>query len=247
MNSNEWFASWFDTSYYHLLYKKRNLDEAKVFIQNLLDKINLSSNSNVLDLACGKGRHSKTLNDAGLNVLGVDLSEQSIESAKLLENETLHFKVHDMRKSIEGQRFDAIFNLFTSFGYFPNDEDNLHVLRIVHGMLRLNGWFVFDFLNANYVIKNLVPIEDKTLDGIHFCIERSYDGQFIRKSIDIDDHGKLFHFEEKVRGYSHEDLNRLLEQADFQVIDRFGSFDLKPFDEMTSERSIFICKRKTDL
>jgi hypothetical protein len=114
-------------------------------------------------------------------------------------------------------------------------------------MLRLNGWFVFDFLNTHHVLDNLVPTEEKNLDGIKFCIERNFDGQFIRKTIDIDDDGKIFHFEEKVRGYSHSDLNRLLTQADFQIIDRFGSFDLKPFDEKTSERSIFICKRKTDL
>ncbi|MFN5878833.1 MAG: SAM-dependent methyltransferase, partial [Flavobacteriales bacterium] len=71
MSSKEWFADWFDTPYYHILYKNRNDEEAAHFIENLIEFIQLDLGSRVLDLACGKGRHSVTLNKLGYNVLGV--------------------------------------------------------------------------------------------------------------------------------------------------------------------------------
>ena len=75
-------------------------------------------------MACGKGRHSVHLNSLGYQVTGLDLSEESIAYAKQFENSSLHFDVHDMSTPYHDQ-FDAVFNLFTSFGYFENEEDNL--------------------------------------------------------------------------------------------------------------------------
>ena len=128
MGNKDWFTSWFDTKYYHLLYKNRNDDEARLFVEHLVANLNLVPHAKVLDLACGKGRHSITLNRLGFDVLGVDLSSNSIEQAKEFENDTLHFDVCDMRKSYQKNKFDAVFNLFTSFGYFENKDDNTSVI-----------------------------------------------------------------------------------------------------------------------
>ena len=91
-----WFASWFDSPYYHILYKDRNYREAQLFMDNLTHYLNLPEKAKVLDLACGKGRHSIYLNQLGFNVLGADLAEKSIAEASKNTNETLHFEVHDM-------------------------------------------------------------------------------------------------------------------------------------------------------
>ena len=88
-SKKEWFESWFDTSYYHTLYKHRDHKEAEVFMKNLVNYLNLSNNASLLDLACGKGRHAIYLNSLGFQVTGVDLSKNSIEKAKRHENETL--------------------------------------------------------------------------------------------------------------------------------------------------------------
>jgi 2-polyprenyl-3-methyl-5-hydroxy-6-metoxy-1,4-benzoquinol methylase len=128
--TEKWYSSWFDTPYYHILYKERNYREAQVFMDNLTHYLNLPEKATVLDLACGKGRHSIYLNQLGFTVLGADLSENSIAEANKNANETLHFKVHDMREPFE-EKFDAIFNLFTSFGYFENDDDNLTTLKAI--------------------------------------------------------------------------------------------------------------------
>jgi len=74
----EWFEDWFDTNYYHVLYQNRNEEEARRFIHNLIDHLGIPKGVKVLDLACGKGRHSITLNDLGYDVLGEDLSPNSI-------------------------------------------------------------------------------------------------------------------------------------------------------------------------
>ena len=160
--SENWFASWFDTPYYHILYKERNYREAQIFMDNLTHYLNLPEKAKVLDLACGKGRHSIYLNQLGYEVVGADLSENSIAEANKNQNKTLHFQVHDMRETFE-DKFDAIFNLFTSFGYFENDEDNLTTLKAMKESLTEHGFAVIDFMNVNQVIGNLVPAEVKTV------------------------------------------------------------------------------------
>lgn len=80
--NQEWFATWFNTPFYHVLYNNRNFDEAEDFIQNLMQHLDLPKDSNVMDLACGKGRHSVFLNKLGYDVTGLDLSENSIDAAK---------------------------------------------------------------------------------------------------------------------------------------------------------------------
>ena len=118
-----WFAHWFDSPYYHLLYKNRDNEEAQVFINKLVSHFKIPKKSKILDIACGKGRHATYFNKKGMDVMGVDLSHNSINSAKKAENATLKFAVHDMRKVFQKNRFDIVTNLFTSFGYFEKDEE----------------------------------------------------------------------------------------------------------------------------
>ena len=142
--TNTWYASWFDTPYYHILYKDRDYAEAQLFIDNLNQYLNLADDAKVLDLACGRGRHSIYLNKLGHHVIGADLSQNSINYAKKYENDTLEFVVHDMREPFN-EKFDAILNLFTSFGYFPDEKDNLTTLKAIQASLTDYGLAVLDF------------------------------------------------------------------------------------------------------
>lgn len=243
MHEKEWFASWFDTSYYHQLYSNRNEDEAKLFISNLLDLLKLDNSSKLLDLACGKGRHAKTLNEFGYDVLGVDLSPNSISIASELKNEHLDFQVHDMREPIHGKTFDAVFNLFTSFGYFDETTDNERVCSAIAEMLKPDGILVIDFMNAEKVIANLVSKEEKTVDNLTFHITRRYDGKHIFKRIQFEDQGEKFDFTERVQALKLNDFEALLANQ-FRILHTFGSFDLNPFDASTSDRLIIIAQRK---
>jgi len=240
-NSNNWYTSWFDTPYYHILYKDRNYREAQIFMDNLTHYLNLPEKAKVLDLACGKGRHSIYLNQLGFNVIGADLSENSIVEANKNANETLHFVVHDKREPFQ-DKFDAIFNLFTSFGYFEKEEDNIKTLISIKESLSEYGFAVIDFMNIYTVLENLIPNEIKEVDGITFYIKRYLLDGFVIKEIDFEDKGKKFHFTEKVRAYNLEDFQSMMDEAGIYLLDTFGDYKLKKFHKNTSERLIMIFK-----
>ncbi|ESU18556.1 type 11 methyltransferase [Flavobacterium cauense R2A-7] len=240
-STENWFASWFDTPYYHILYKERDEAEAQHFMDNLTHYLNLPEDAKILDLACGKGRHSMYLNTLGFDVTGADLSENSIAEASAAANEKLHFKVHDMRLPFE-EKFDAVFNLFTSFGYFENDEDNLTTLKAIHDSLSEYGFAVIDFMNTNYVINNLVPVEVKTVEGIDFHIKRYVKDNHIFKEIDFEDKGQKFHFTEKVKALTLSDFEQMMEEAGIYLLDVFGDYKLRKFYKNDSERLIMIFK-----
>jgi SAM-dependent methyltransferase len=210
-------------------------------MDNLTHYLNLPEKAKVLDLACGKGRHSIYLNQLGFNVIGADLSENSIAEASKNSNETLHFQVHDMRETFE-DKFDAIFNLFTSFGYFENDEDNLTTLKAIKESLTEYGFAVIDFMNVNQVIDTLVPEEIKTVDGIDFHIKRYVEDGHIYKEIDFEDKGHKFHFTEKVKALTLKDFELMMEEAGIFLLDVFGDYKLKKFHKADSERLIMIFK-----
>ena len=236
-----WFASWFDTPFYHILYKDRDYAEAETFMCNLTNYLNIPEHGKILDLACGKGRHSVYLNTLGYNVTGVDLSANSIAHAKQFENETLNFEVHDMCKPYS-DTFDAVFNLFTSFGYFDNLEDNLKTIEAIKADLNETGFGVIDFMNSEYVIENLVPENVKTVDGIDFHQKRRVEDGFIIKDISFTVDGKDYEFQERVRAFTLEDFEALFEKAGVYLLDVFGDYKLSKYMRKQSERLILIFK-----
>jgi 2-polyprenyl-3-methyl-5-hydroxy-6-metoxy-1,4-benzoquinol methylase len=243
MEKKAWFEEWFDTPYYHILYKNRDDDEARRFIGNLVNDLRLPAHAEVLDLACGKGRHSVTLSQFGFRVTGADLSPNSIGQAKAFSPEGIEFIVHDMREVITGKKFDAVFNLFTSFGYFDGMADNKKMLRSVHSMLREKGILVIDFMNSTRIIRDLVASEIKQIDGITFRISRKYDGSHIFKRIQFEADGRSHDHTERVQGLKLSDFISLLEESGFSILRTFGDFDLHPFNESDSDRLIIVAQR----
>ena len=236
---SKWFQSWFDTPYYHILYKHRDYKEAEVFIKNIATYLNLDKDDSILDLACGKGRHSIFLNTLGYKVTGLDLSKNSIEHAKMHESSSLHFDVHDMRNSYPNQ-FEVVLNLFTSFGYFEEEADNFKVIQTIKSSLKQNGIGVIDFMNSPVVIENLIAQNTYEAEGVKFKLKRSYTDGFITKDIEVKDADKTHHFEEKVRAFTFQDFETMLSNAGLHLLDCFGSYKLDPFNSKTSERLILI-------
>ncbi len=240
--SNEtvkWYASWFDTPYYHQLYKNRDYTEAKRFMDNLTQHLSIQESETILDLACGKGRHSIYLNSLGYKVTGIDLSKNSIDYAKTFENEDLKFEVHDMTLPYTN-KFDFVFNLFTSFGYFENEEDNLNTIKGIKSNLKPNGIGVIDFLNADFIIDQLVPEEIKIVDGLEFHIKRFVKNGFIHKQIDFSDNGQAFSFTEKVKAISLEEFQQYFEAAGLTLLEIYGDYNLSKYSKSTSPRLILI-------
>ncbi|WP_179336134.1 class I SAM-dependent methyltransferase [Winogradskyella costae] len=239
--AKQWYASWFDTPYYHILYKDRDYTEAQDFMDNLTNYLNIPEHGKILDLACGKGRHSVYLNSLGYNVTGADLSEQSIAHAKQFANETLRFDVHDMSKPYP-DTFDAVFNLFTSFGYFEDEKCNLETIKSIQLELNEFGFGVIDFMNTNNVIDNLIPEDVKTVEGIDFHQKRSVKDGYIVKDINFEADGEHFEFQERVKAFTLKDFETLFEKAGVHLLDVFGDYKLHKYHAKTSERMIMIFK-----
>jgi SAM-dependent methyltransferase len=238
----EWFESWFDTRYYHILYKNRDHSEAELFIRNLFGELDVSESSRVLDLACGKGRHSIFVNSMGYDTTGVDLSAESIETAKLNESENLRFFQHDMRLPIEGTSFDLVLNLFTSFGYFQDTTHNEKMLSSIHDYLADVGRLVIDFFNAETVLRDLVKTETKLIDGIAFNISKTYENGSIVKDINFQDHGDNYNFQERVQALKLADFEEMLERTNFKLDAIYGNYQLEKYGS-NSDRLIIVAKK----
>lgn len=241
--SKTWFGKWFDSPYYHLLYSNRDEKEAENFIRKLADKLAFKKGEHALDLACGKGRHSRTLHQLGLNVTGLDLSPKSIHDARRISTEGLDFVQGDMRDFELGIQFDYIFNFFTSFGYFDNREDNLKVLSQVHSHLNHSGRFMIDFLNRDKVASQIIPEEVVRRGEIEFHIRRSIKEGFILKNIQFMHLGDDYSYTEKVQDLDFNDFSSLLEKSGFKIMETLGNYELDAFEPRSSDRLIIIAKK----
>jgi SAM-dependent methyltransferase len=240
--SAKWYQKWFDSPFYHILYHQRNDAEAEYFIDNLCQYLHPTTEARMLDIACGKGRHSVYLNKKGFDVTGIDLSYSSIKYARQFENEKLHFFEHDMRKLLYINYFDVAFNLFTSFGYFESEKDNVNTLKAFRKSIKKDGTLVLDYFNSAKIVRNLTETETKSIDGIDFHIQKKVVNGYILKTIEFKQ-GRKYKFKEEVQAYSYTDFERLFKLSGFKINACFGSYKLEAFDPEQSDRLIFICSK----
>jgi len=239
----KWYATWFDTPYYHILYKHRDNEEAHKFMRNLTAFLNLKPDAHILDVACGRGRHAIYLNSIGYTVTGIDLSENNIKHAKDYGNETLSFIKHDMCHPMK-DNYDAVFNLFTSFGYFEKEEDNVRAISSMSKNMKAKGCGVIDFLNLNHTLKNMVTHEQKQIDGITFKITKHIENGFLYKNINFEADGKTLHFTERLKCIYLETFKKYFETAGLSITHLFGNYDMDNYNAETSDRLIMIFQKK---
>lgn len=238
-----WFEVWFNSPFYHILYKNRNVGEATVFIDNLIKKANVEYGT-ILDLACGKGRHAHYLAEKGFDVTGIDLSANSIEFAnEMYHLDNLEFYVHDMRLPFRINYYDYVLNLFTSLGYFKQLKENEKVFESVNLGLKEGGYFLVDFMNTELIINNLVDREEKKIDGIDFFIRREvYDGKII-KHIKVEQENEVHLFKEEVQALMPHHFHQFLNNTNFSLVDEFGDYEFNKFNPKTSPRYILLAKK----
>lgn len=243
--SKAWFETWFDTHYYHLLYRHRNEVEARQFIDALLRFLDPEPNATFIDIACGKGRHARYLRSQGFDVTGIDLSTNSIEEARAASSGDpgIHFLVHDIREPFPVEHLDYAVNLFTSFGYFDDHAQHQEALNHIHTCLQPGGRFVLDFLNTSEVLQSLKREDHQTIDGVDFKITRRVDQANIIKEIEVHDGSEVHHFEERVRAFTKDQLVELLERSGFEVKEVFGNYQLASYAE-NSPRVVIIAQKK---
>lgn len=241
-----WFKDWFNSPYYHQLYFKRDEREAAVFIDKLIDYLKPAAGSSMLDVACGKGRHSIQLAGKGFDVTGIDLSEESIAGALQHEAANLHFYRHDMRLPFWINYFHYAFNFFTSFGYFRTRREHDDAIRTIAQAIRPGGIFVMDYLNVHYAEDNLVHQAEKEIDGINFIITKWFDETHFYKRIIVEDEAmkEPLEFTEKVAKFSLGDFTEMFAYQGLQIQEVFGDYNFNNYDVRKSPRLLMIARKK---
>ncbi len=246
INKKAWYRSWFNSPYYHQLYFQRDEYEAAAFIDRLVEKLNPQTTSLMLDVACGRGRHSIHLASKGYTVTGIDISEDSIAEAKQFETEMLEFFVHDMRLPFRMNYYDYAFNCFTSFGFFRTRREHDNAIRTIAQSLKPGGTFVIDYLNAHYVENHLQYKSEFQKDDVTFYITRWLDETHFYKKIVVEDEVNLhepLEFTEKVAKFSLGDFNDMFSFYDLQVQEVYGDYHFEPYHVSNSPRLIIIAKK----
>lgn len=242
--NKDWFVDWFDSPYYHILYRNRNDIEAKKFILNLNNYLNPLPQSKLIDVACGKGRHSVFMAELGYDVHGFDLSKNNVAEAKKNQQENLSFFINDIRAPLNLNYYDYAFNLFTSFGYFESLNDNQKAINAISDSLKAKGTLVLDFMNCNKVINDLTKSETVIIDNICFNIKRGYNNGFIIKNIKFSDKGVNYNYQERVKAISLSEFKDYFENANLKIEAIFGNYDLEDFNIHSSDRLILVAKKQ---
>ncbi len=243
-----WFKDWFNSPYYHKLYAHRDANEAAKFIDKLIEHLQPKAGAKMLDVACGKGRHSMQLAANGFDVTGIDLSKESIAAALENESEQLHFYEHDMRLHFWINYFDIAFNFFTSFGYFKTQREHDNAIRTIATALKPNGIFVMDFLNVNFSAHHTVAESTQIIDTSHYHISKWHDENHFYKKIIVDDVAlaKPLQYTEKVSKFTLQDFKNMFAKQNLEIKEVFGDYEFKHYDQETSPRLIIIATLKSN-
>ncbi|MDX1590847.1 MAG: class I SAM-dependent methyltransferase [Balneolaceae bacterium] len=245
-----WFENWFDTPLYEMIYANRNEEEAEMMANLIEAETPADRYPGLLDLGCGRGRHSIAFAERGYRVAGLDLSEESIRKArKKAAARGLHdltFIHGDMRQPLNAT-FDVIVNLFTTFGYFLEDLENLRVIKSAERMLRKDGVFVVDYLNAPYVKAHLVSEESGTYNEIQFSITRKIENNMVYKNIQFSGEQiseEESEYMERVKLYEKEWFEEAFDQNGFELKKTYGDYRGSSYKGAESPRLILIAKKR---
>ena len=249
MAEKTWYKEWFNSPFYHKLYFERDEEEAKAFICEMIEHLQPAPRSRMLDVACGRGRHSKILASLGFMVTGIDISPDSIAAAKQFETDNLDFFIHDMRLPFWGNYFDYAFNFFTSFGYFNTRREHDNSIRTIAQSIKPNGYFVLDYLNAHYAEDHLVHNEEKEITETVYKIVRWHDESHFYKKIEVNDSSLIHPFSctEKVAKFSLGDFTDMLSFQNMQVKEVFGDYHFHKYDIQKTPRLIIIAGKKENI
>ena len=230
--SREWFRDWFGEEYLEL-YPHRDEQEARRAVSLYLATFRPPGDP-VLDLACGAGRHLRELEASGLPTVGLDLSAVLLGEARRASPEACLVRADMRRLPFRTGAFGGLTSFFTSFGYFGTRDEDRRVAREIRRVLRDGGNFMLDFFNAQRVRDELVPRDERVTDGRRVTQTREIEDDTVVKRIRIREETadgiRERRFEERVRLYSPEGLQALLEDAALAVRHRYGDYHGGDFD-----------------
>ncbi len=243
----EWFEDkTFWNKLYPFLFTGQKLEAAESEVESVLELAGLEQ-GDVLDLACGPGRHSVALAKRGFRVTGVDLSPFLLRKAReraRAENVDVEWVQEDMRRFVRPEGFDLAISLFTSFGYFESRDDDLKVLRNIHQSLRGGGALVIEMAGREPLARGFQATTSKELADGRLLVERHQvvDDWNLKNELIVieDDTATTFRFE--VRTYSGQELKDRLLEAGFADVRLLGGYDRSEYG-LDAERLVAVAHK----
>jgi len=236
---SDWYKEWFASAEYLDVYSHRDKTDAYNLLNLVKRELEFGKGTRTLDAACGSGRFSNLFAKEGFNVTAFDLSMQLLRIAKqnsIEENLDVKYFRSDIRNVPLKGSFNLVLNMFTSFGYFNTDDENFSFIRSAYQMLNDNSYFIFDYLNKNYVINNLVERSEKIINDKIITELRKINKNRVEKEIIIETKEGEKRFKESVMLYSKKEIIEGFEKYGFKTYKIFGDYFGKEFNSLTSDR-----------
>jgi SAM-dependent methyltransferase len=247
----DWWTSYFDAGYLREYEPLFNLEEDRHQVARLIEILGLPAGARLLDCPCGQGRHAHLLAEAGFDVDGLDLSATLLARARARgAGRSLRYRRADMRRlpSRWTGRFDAVLNLFTSFGFFHDPRDDERVIAEFARVLRPGGVLVWhggdrDGVMAKFILRDWWT----TSDGTMVAQERSFDPLTGFLTVESSWRGPRAHEDRvhRIRLYTPSQLADLMRAAGLVVEEAFDGFTDEPVTRRTSEMLLVARKDPT--
>lgn len=243
----EWWKKYFSEDYLKLY--QHDEGESSREVAAVIRMLQLEEGQRILDLACGLGRHSVVLAQKGFNVTGYDLSDSFLKKAKETADSLLvglDLKHGDMREIPYKEEFDAVINMFTAFGFFDREEEDLKVLKGVYNSLKPGGQFLMDVINREYAVGAPLPRRWTRENSSYLLEERIFDYfnsrlELTNKLILADGNVKEANY--SIRLYTLTEMLELFNKAGLVLTDVYGNFDGELYSSK-SPRMILVASKE---
>jgi len=246
---SEWFEDesfWIEL--YPFMFPEERFRLAEEQIEKVLALVGYKEGT-VLDLCCGPGRHTLALAKRGIQVTAVDRSEFLLRKAKedaAKLNLEIEFLSDDMRRFVRDNSFSLILNMFTSFGYFDDQEDDLKVLENAYRSLKHEGAMIIDLLGKEPLARRYQATgSTERIDG-SLLIERHEireDWTRCRNEWILVKNGTAKTFNFQTRLYSGQEMKDIMRRAGFVEVKVFGDLDGNEYG-VNADRLIAVGRKK---
>lgn len=218
------------------IFGQKIMEDAPREIEAIIELLDLVPKTKILDVCCGNGRHSLSLARNGFQVTGVDRTVKYIHEARRRaaeESLDIAFIESDAREFSRENSFDAALLMYTVLGYFPEDSENLQVLKNVYNSLRKEGAILVELLGRE-ILQRIFQQRDWTEIEHAFLLEErtiNTDWSWMDNRQILIKEGDIQEFEFSHWVYSALDLTTMLEKIGFSHIEIYGSLTGEPYDE----------------
>ena len=230
-----------------VLFPDSRIQEAKQEIEQLLALAGIPAGAAVLDLCCGVGRHALELARRGYRITGVDRTQAYLDMAAAAagpESLSIELVREDMREFRRDESYEAVINLFTSFGYFEDPRDDQRVVDNIYASLRPGGVLVMQLMSKEVLARIFRPRDWYEQDGLLVLEERKVrqSWSWIESRWTLISEGRRVDLDLSHRLYAASELTLLLRDRGFRAAAAYGDFDGSPYNERAN-RLVIVARK----